>query len=90
MINKTFRSEVGASVWNISNRENLINNYYRIHNDNYSSRNLKNYIYEIKHWLKINKKMFDKQGFLMKNIIFQLLRLKTKYFFVKIKDFLGM
>mgnify|MGYP000577651609 FL=1 len=34
MINKTFRSEVGASVWNISNRENLINNYYRIHNDN--------------------------------------------------------
>lgn len=64
--------------------------YYRIHNDNYSSRNLKNYIYEIKHWLKINKKMFDKQGFLMKNIIFQLLRLKTKYFFVKIKDFLGM
>tara|TARA_R110002072_G_scaffold254433_4_gene413321 strand:- start:3422 stop:5923 length:2502 start_codon:yes stop_codon:yes gene_type:complete len=33
-INKTFLSEVGASVWNISNRENLINNYYRIDNDN--------------------------------------------------------
>ncbi|WP_299547462.1 TonB-dependent receptor [Seonamhaeicola sp.] len=29
-IGKTLRSEVGASVWNITNRENAINNYYRL------------------------------------------------------------
>ena len=29
-INKTFRSEIGASVWNISNRKNAINDYYRV------------------------------------------------------------
>ncbi|MBC3845630.1 TonB-dependent receptor [Winogradskyella echinorum] len=32
MINKTFRSEIGASVWNIEDRENTINNYYRVNN----------------------------------------------------------
>ncbi|WP_299223340.1 TonB-dependent receptor [uncultured Psychroserpens sp.] len=29
-ISNTLRSEIGASIWNISNRENAINNYYRI------------------------------------------------------------
>ena len=29
-----FRSEIGASVWNILNKENPINNYYRVNNDN--------------------------------------------------------
>ena len=29
-ISKTLRSEIGASIWNISNRENAINNYYRV------------------------------------------------------------
>ena len=29
-LNNTLRSEIGASIWNISNRENTINNYYRI------------------------------------------------------------
>lgn len=29
-INNTFRSEIGASVWNLSNRANPINNYYRV------------------------------------------------------------
>ncbi len=29
-ISKAFRSEIGASVWNISNKENAINNYYRV------------------------------------------------------------
>jgi hypothetical protein len=29
-ISNTFRSEIGASIWNISNRENYINNYYRV------------------------------------------------------------
>ncbi|WP_435412975.1 TonB-dependent receptor [Psychroserpens mesophilus] len=29
-LNNSLRSEIGASVWNISNRENAINNYYRI------------------------------------------------------------
>ncbi|WP_091424595.1 TonB-dependent receptor [Formosa sp. Hel1_31_208] len=32
-ISNTFRSEVGASIWNISNKENPINNYYRVIND---------------------------------------------------------
>ena len=29
-INNSLRSEIGASIWNISNRENAINNYYRV------------------------------------------------------------
>ena len=29
-LSDTFRSEIGASVWNVSNRENAINNYYRV------------------------------------------------------------
>lgn len=33
-LNNTFRSEIGASAWNISDRENPINNYYRLNNDN--------------------------------------------------------
>lgn len=33
-ISKTLKSEIGASVWNISNRENAINNYYRINQSN--------------------------------------------------------
>lgn len=33
-ISKRFRSEIGASVWNLTNRENPINNYYRLNNDN--------------------------------------------------------
>ncbi|TCK67926.1 TonB-dependent receptor-like protein [Winogradskyella wandonensis] len=32
-ISNALRSEVGASVWNISDRENAINNYYRINNN---------------------------------------------------------
>lgn len=31
-INNTFHSELGASVWNISNRNNPINNYFRVNN----------------------------------------------------------
>lgn len=29
-INGRFRSEIGASLWNISNRENVINNFFRV------------------------------------------------------------
>ena len=29
-INKRYKSEIGASLWNISNRKNTINHYYRI------------------------------------------------------------
>lgn len=29
-ISRVFRSEIGASVWNITDRENTINNYYRL------------------------------------------------------------
>ena len=32
-ISPGFRSEIGASVWNISNRDNSINDYYRIDED---------------------------------------------------------
>nr|WP_321234070.1 TonB-dependent receptor [uncultured Psychroserpens sp.] len=37
-ISSTFRSEVGASIWNISNRENAINNYYRVNESNTPDR----------------------------------------------------
>jgi len=33
-INKTFRSEIGISVWNIFDAKNPINNYYRINAEN--------------------------------------------------------
>lgn len=33
-ISNTFRSEIGASVWNLSNRENPINNYFRVNDEN--------------------------------------------------------
>jgi hypothetical protein len=33
-LSNTLRSEIGASIWNISNRENAINNYYRINENN--------------------------------------------------------
>ena len=33
-ISNTFRSEIGASIWNISNRENAINDYYRVNENN--------------------------------------------------------
>lgn len=33
-ISKTLRSELGASVWNLSNRENPINNYFRVNDEN--------------------------------------------------------
>ncbi len=32
-LSDALRSEIGASIWNISNRENSINNYYRVNND---------------------------------------------------------
>ncbi|WP_189702544.1 TonB-dependent receptor [Subsaximicrobium wynnwilliamsii] len=33
-ISNSFRSEIGASVWNLSNRENPINNFYRVNDNN--------------------------------------------------------
>jgi hypothetical protein len=32
-ISQRFRSELGASVWNLSNERNPINNYYRVSDD---------------------------------------------------------
>ncbi|CAM1359464.1 Outer membrane receptor for ferrienterochelin and colicins [Tenacibaculum soleae] len=32
-ISKKFNSEIGAAIWNILDRENIINNYYRIENN---------------------------------------------------------
>ena len=32
-VGENLRSEIGASIWNISNRENIINDYYRIDDD---------------------------------------------------------
>ena len=37
-ISGTIRSEIGASIWNISNRENAINDYYRINQNNVVNR----------------------------------------------------
>ncbi|WP_339626087.1 TonB-dependent receptor [uncultured Winogradskyella sp.] len=37
-ISNTFRSEIGASVWNISNRQNAINDYYRINENDVVNR----------------------------------------------------
>lgn len=33
-LSSTFKSEVGASIWNISNRKNSINHYYRLAENN--------------------------------------------------------
>jgi len=32
-ISNALRSEIGASIWNMTNRENAINDYYRVNND---------------------------------------------------------
>ncbi|WP_111683291.1 TonB-dependent receptor [Winogradskyella tangerina] len=37
-ISSTFRSEIGASIWNISNRQNAINDYYRINQNDTVNR----------------------------------------------------
>lgn len=37
-ISNAFRSEIGASIWNISNRENAINNYYRVNENDAVNR----------------------------------------------------
>jgi hypothetical protein len=37
-INDTFKSEIGASIWNISNRKNVINNYYRVNENDIVDR----------------------------------------------------
>jgi hypothetical protein len=33
-ISDTFRSEIGASIWNLSNRENTINHYFQVNDNN--------------------------------------------------------
>ncbi|WP_299337174.1 TonB-dependent receptor plug domain-containing protein [uncultured Psychroserpens sp.] len=37
-ISNTFRSEIGASIWNLSNRDNAINNYYRVNESDVVNR----------------------------------------------------
>ena len=37
-ISDNFRSELGASVWNLLDRENIINNYYRVRSESSSNK----------------------------------------------------
>ena len=55
--------------------------FYRLHSNNYSKRNLKEYNFEINNWIQKNKKKLKKLGFSL--IKFQLFTLKYK-----IKQFL--
>ena len=53
---------------------------YRIHGDNYSKKNMKDYIEELNTWIKKNKKNYESLGFdLFQRKIF-LLKIKFKYY----------
>ena len=61
--------------------------YYRHHGNNYSQKNLYEYIQEIQYWLKRNKDFFRKKGFSLKYQFFLLLKLKIKYYLLRLKKF---
>ena len=54
--------------------------YYRHHNNNYSTKNLKEYINELKYWFKKNKVILEKEGYSLSSQFFLLKRLQLKSF----------
>ena len=63
---------------------------YNIHGKNFSDKNLSMYIYEMKHWLSKNEKLFLK-NYNLKKLKFFLIKLQIKNFFKNLKlIFLGV
>ena len=60
---------------------------YRMHNNNYSNKNLKQHIIELENWLSKNEEIFKKKGYKLFQQKIYLLKLRTKLIF---KKFLGV
>ena len=54
--------------------------YYRHHNNNYSTKNLKIYINEMKHWFKKNQINLKNEGYSLQSQLFLLKKLQFKSF----------
>ena len=54
--------------------------YYRHHNNNYSTKNLKVYINEMKHWFKKNQINLKNEGYSLQSQLFLLKKLQFKSF----------
>jgi glycosyltransferase involved in cell wall biosynthesis len=54
--------------------------YYRVHSSSYSSKKIKIYIDELKHWFKINEKQLKEKGFNINQQKFLLFKLRIKFF----------
>ncbi len=56
---------------------------YRIHDTNFSNKNLKLYLNELNHWFKKNKKKLEKNNFSLFKIRYNILKLGLKYYLKK-------
>ena len=54
--------------------------YYRHHSNNYSTKNLKVYIKEMKYWFKKNKIILKDEGYSLRSQLFLLKKLQLKSF----------
>ena len=52
---------------------------YRLHDANYSKKNMKNYVIELSFWIDKNKKEYENVGFSLINQKFYLFKIKLKY-----------
>ena len=57
---------------------------YRLHNSNYSKKNIQNHILELQNWLRKNKSKFEKNKYNLVNIKINILKLKFKNLLVKL------
>ena len=67
--------------------------YYRHHNKNYSTKNLSEYINELKYWFKKNKVILENEGYSLRSQSFLLKKLQFKSFlkhFTKLRIILGV
>ena len=55
--------------------------FYRVHDDNYSKKQIRTYINELSSWIKENEKQFNREGFTLIRLKILLIKLKIKLFF---------
>ena len=53
---------------------------YRVHSSNYSTRNIRTHVDELKSWIEINEKQLKQEGYNINKQKFYLLKLKIKLF----------
>tara|TARA_B100000575_G_C23074534_1_gene618906 strand:- start:410 stop:1201 length:792 start_codon:yes stop_codon:yes gene_type:complete len=57
---------------------------YRLHNENYTNKNLDKFINELNFWLKTNSEYFSKKNISLLSQKYYLIKLKIKYFLKKV------